>query len=338
MCRRLVATNVYDSSKIAYYEPFVSDKINLETKQGNLYGFLSVKIQYIPNDTLFLCPACNNLSSYTPIMLFICLQSVVLRSPDPKQRNLKMILRVGSEVASTSDSPTGEFGEHFMIEYPRISSMKNLTITIYQDSKEIGKEVIHLKDLLDGSLYDRPISNNVISHALALLQLVYPCSDCIVERETADGELDIPMLPVKPAPRSSAAPAASRPVQTPARALPPAAQTIELQSQSIPGMSSFVSQSQSQPLPQIQTQAQPFVQVQTQAMPQNWPQNWPQAPNWPQAMPQVVPVRVEMEPRREMAMLEPAMLETTYGRGNDSYYQVAGYQETAYGQTAMYAY
>ena len=335
-----MATNVYDSSKISYYEPFVSDKINLETKQGNLYGFLSVKIQYIPNDTLFLCPACNNLSSYTPIMLFICLQSVVLRSPDPKQRNLKMILRVGSEVASTSDSPTGEFGEHFMIEYPRISSMKNLTITIYQDSKEIGKEVIHLKDLLDGSLYDRPISNNVISHALALLQLVYPCSDCIVERETADGELDIPMLPVKPAPRSSAAPAASRPVQTPARALPPAAQTIELQSQSIPGMSSFVSQSQAQaqPLPQIQTQAQPFVQVQTQAMPQNWPQNWPQAPNWPQAMPQVVPVRVEMEPRREMAMLEPAMLETTYGRGNDSYYQVAGYQETAYGQTAMYAY
>lgn len=268
-------------------------------------------------------------------MLFINLERVQLKTPDNKNRDLKMILRVGSEVASTSGNPSGELYEHFMIDYSRIASKKNITITIYQATKDIGQIVIPMKDLLEGNVYDDAFSNDVIERAAVLLQLVYACSDCIVEKETADGELDIPVLEVASLPHASFLPEPSRPsistrsapsapsVLAAERVFPApspagvASAPIELQgAANIPGMSGFAPQPQGVPSPMLYA---------------------PQPHGTPSPMlyaPQPAPtmVVVPREPRMEVVMGPPiAVMEAPC-------YQVVAYQEVPYGSANGYVY
>ena len=333
-----MATSVFDPSQLSYYEPFGQCDIDMETKSGSLFGYLSVKIQYVPSNAFFLCPSCKKLSSHSPFMLFVNLQNVILKTPDSQNRDLKMILRIGNEVASTSGDPSGQLYEHFMIDYSRISSKKNLTITIYQADRDIGRIVIHMKDLLEGNVYDDSFTNEHIEKASVMLQLVYACSDCIVEKETEDGELDIPVLDVTSIPRSSVNPEPFRPSSssssqrifpTPNPATQPmrnpaydsasslASASIELQGgPSIPGMSGFAAS----PSPVVYT-------------PQLAP---PRAPQYvqqygPQPAPQIVVV--PRDPRMEMAMMEPPMVVMEPPR-----YQVVGYQESPYGSANGYVY
>ncbi|CBK22647.2 uncharacterized protein [Blastocystis hominis] len=343
--KRLVATSVFDPSQLSYYEPFGQCDIDMETKSGSLFGYLSVKIQYVPSDAFFLCPSCKKLSSHSPFMLFANLQNVILKTPDSQNRDLKMILRIGNEVASTSGDPSGQLYEHFMIDYSRISSKKNLTITIYQADRDIGRIVIHMKDLLEGNVYDDSFTNEHIEKASVMLQLVYACSDCIVEKETEDGELDIPVLDVTSIPRSSVNPEPFRPSSssssqrifpTPNPATQPmrnpaydsasslASASIELQGgPSIPGMSGFAAS----PSPVVY-------------MPQLAP---PRAPQYvqqygPQPAPQIVVV--PRDPRMEMAMMEPPMvvMEPPMVVMEPPRYQVVGYQESPYGSANGYVY
>ena len=284
-------------------------------------------------------------------MLFINLESVQLKTPDSKNRDLKMILRVGSEVASTRGNPSGQLSEHFMIDYSRIASKKNITITIYQATKDIGQIVIPMKDLLEGSVYDDAFSNAVVDRATVLLQLVYACSDCIVEKETADGELDIPVLEVASLPRSSLLPEPPRPsLSAPRAAAPsvpsvpsvlpaervfpaanpataanpmaanPMAAPIELQGGAgIPGMSGFAPGMAAGPAPMLYA-PQPRA-----------------APSPVMYAPQPAPTMVMVPP---MAVMEPAMvmMEPPMGVAQPPCYQVVGYQQSPYGGASGYVY
>lgn len=347
-----MATNVFDPSQLSYYEPFGQCDIDMETPSGSLFGYLSVKIQFVPSNGYFLCPSCKNLKSHSPFMLFINLERVQLKTPDSKNRDLKMILRVGSEVASTRGDPSGQLSEHFMIDYSRIATKKNITITIYQATKDIGQIVVPMKDLLEGSVYDDAFSNDVVERAAVLLQLVYACSDCIVEKETADGELDIPVLEVASLPRSSLLPEPPRPslsasraavpsvpsvpsvlpaervFPTPNPAMPPnqamaaVAAPIELQGgANIPGMSGFAPAIAPNPSPMLYAPQPCAVPSPMMYAPQPAPQPAP-------AM-----VMVPRDPRMEMAMMEPPM-----GVAQAPCYQVVGYQQSPYGSASGYVY
>lgn len=297
-------------------------------------------------------------------MLFINLESVQLKTPDSKNRDLKMILRVGSEVASTRGNPSGQLSEHFMIDYSRIASKKNITITIYQATKDIGQIVIPMKDLLEGSVYDDAFSNAVVDRATVLLQLVYACSDCIIEKETADGELDIPVLEVASLPRSSllsepprpslSAPRAAAPsvpsvpsvlpaervfpAANPANPANPAtaanpmaanpmAAPIELQGGAgIPGMSGFAPGMAAGPAPMLYA-----------PQPRAAPSPVIYAPQPAPTMVMVPPMAV-MEP--PMAVMEPpmVMMEPPMGVAQAPCYQVVGYQQSPYGSASGYVY
>ena len=323
-----MATNVYDSSTLSFYEPFGPSDIDMNSKSGNLYGYLSVKIQYVPDFSFFLCPSCKTLKNHTPIILLVNLEKVVLNSTNKKKKNLRMVLRAGGQVDSTTLNPSGEFYEHFMIDYSLISDVKNLTVTIYKGSKEIGKRVVHMKDLLEGNLLQEEYSNNKIAKAEFLMQLIYSCSDCIVERENESGNVDIPVLEVE----SFTPPAASASPSTvaastlfpevhvaSASASASAMESVQLQGeQAIPGMTGFTAATRAQ------RSTPPVHEVVPQIM-------------------QIPVMEVQMAPQMmappQMMMAPPQMMMAPQMMGeNGVYYQMTGYQGSQYGSVSGYAY
>ena len=188
----------------------------------------------------------------------------------------------------------------------------------------------------------------MIERAAVLLQLVYACSDCIVEKETADGELDIPVLEVASVPSASLLPEPPRPSLAPRRAPAPSAPSapsvlpaervfptpnpaaaaaaagIELQGgANIPGMSGFA--------PIAATPSPMGYAPQPRAVP---------SPMMYAPQPAPAMVMVPRDPRMEMAMMEPpmAVMEPPMAVMQAPCYQAVGYQESPYGSANGYVY
>ena len=191
---QLVAIHRFDPGRINFFEPFGPGDIDMKTKKGMHFCNLSVKVQYVRGSDYFTCPSCNILEDHTPIVLLGNLQGVTLDKESLYSKGLKLKLKVGNLVGETPLSKDGQFNHHIMVNYASVKKSSNLTLMLCKHDRCVHTSCIAVKDLMGGNVCDLylPIKNSKWSGSVhVLLQLIYSCSDCIVEREE-NGVVDIP--------------------------------------------------------------------------------------------------------------------------------------------------
>ena len=197
-CKKLVAKHEFDPGRITFYEPFGPDWIELTTpgKKPASYGRLQVKVQYVRGSDYFTCPTCSRLTDHTPIFLLGNMSSVTLAKESQMKKGVKMMALCNKEKETTPVDKKGVFNYHFLWDYKNIASGKKVVFKVFKKNSVVGSVVIPLDDLLEGNLCEltKPVlkGKKEVGKAVILLQTIYECSECIVEREDEDGAIDIP--------------------------------------------------------------------------------------------------------------------------------------------------
>ena len=200
--KKLVAKHEFDPGRITFYEAFGPSWIPMMTtgKNSRVYGQIQVKVQYVRGSDYFTCPTCPRLTDHTPIFLFGNIASVTLKKESQLKKGVKVVAKCKKQTETTPVDKAGEFQYHFMWDYQTIKKAKEVVFFVYKKGSKIGKVTVKLDDLLEGNLceWSKPIMHgkNEVGTLFILLQSIYECSECIVEREDEDGEVDIPSKPV----------------------------------------------------------------------------------------------------------------------------------------------